>query len=135
MHYYTIWACAPSVRAFGHVWQCKLLKLQNGQKWFWGDFMGLCYSPWHETWQDHPTCHMWHARIFLNFLGNISFVNISKAWNIQKGFWGILPIFWTWPCVETLIYGKYMPTEFPWCLSNIFKIIKYFFPIKDHFWP
>ena len=26
--YYTIWACAPSLRAFGHVWQCK-----NVQTW------------------------------------------------------------------------------------------------------
>ena len=68
---------------FGNV---KSLKLQNGQKWFWGDFMGLYYSPWHKTWQDHQTCHMWHARIFLEFLGNISIVNISKAWNIQKWF-------------------------------------------------
>ena len=58
----------------------------KGQKWFWGDFMGLYYSPWHDTCQDHPACHMWHARIFLEFLENISFVNISKAWNIQKGF-------------------------------------------------
>ena len=64
----------------------KLFKLEKGQKWFWEDFMGLYYSPWHETWQDHQTCHMWHARIFLEFLENISFVNISKAWNIQKGF-------------------------------------------------
>ena len=58
----------------------------NGQKWFWGDFMGLYYSPWHDTCQDHQTCHMWHARIFLECLENISFVNILKAWNIQKGF-------------------------------------------------
>ena len=68
---------------FGNV---ELLKLQNGQKWFWGDFMGLYYSPWHDTCQDHQACHMWHDRIFLEFLENISFVNISKAWNIQKGF-------------------------------------------------
>ena len=84
------------IRPFEHVhkiWEhldmlgnVKLLKLQNGQKWFWRDFMGLYYSPWHDTCQDHQTCHMWHSRIFLEFLENISFVNISKAWNIQKGF-------------------------------------------------
>ena len=68
---------------FGNV---KLLKLQNGQKWFWGDLMMLCYSPWHDTCQDHPAWHVCHARIFLEFLENISFVNISKGWNIQKGF-------------------------------------------------
>ena len=79
-HVHKVW---EHLDMFGNV---KLLKLQNGQKWFWGDFMGLYYSPWHETWQDHQTCHMWHARIFLEFLENISFVNISKAWNIQKGF-------------------------------------------------
>ena len=79
-HVHQVW---EHLDMFGNV---KLLKLQNGQKWFWGDFMGLYYSPWHDTCQDHQTCHMWHARIFLEFLENISFVNISKAWNIQKGF-------------------------------------------------
>ena len=64
----------------------KLFKLEKGQKWFWEGFMGLYCSPWLDTCQDHQTCHMWHARIFLEFLENISFVNISKAWNIQKGF-------------------------------------------------
>ena len=106
---------------FGNV---KLLKLQNGQKWFWGDFMGLYYSPWHDTCQGHQTCHMWHAKIFLELLGNIYFVNISKAWNIQKEFWGVWPIIWTWWCVETLIYGKYMSIEFPWFFSNIFEALK-----------
>ena len=38
---------------FGNV---KLLKLQNGQKWFWGDLVMLCCSPRHEAWQDHPRC-------------------------------------------------------------------------------
>ena len=68
---------------FGHV---KLLKLQNGQKWFWGYFMGLYYSPWHETWQYHQAGHFLQGRIFLDLMENISCVNISKAWNIQKGF-------------------------------------------------
>ena len=79
-HVHQVW---EHLDMFGNV---ELLKLQNGQKWFWGDFMGLYYSPWHDTCQDHPTCHMWHARIFLEILENISFVNISKAWNIHKGF-------------------------------------------------
>ena len=39
---------------FGNV---KLLKLQNGQKWFRGDFMGLYYSPSHDTWQDQQIGH------------------------------------------------------------------------------
>ena len=103
----------------------KLFKLEKGQKWFWEGFMGLYYSWWHDTCQDHQTCHMWHDRISLEFLENISFVNISKAWNIQKGFLrDFWPIFWTWPCVETLIYGQYMSIEFPWFLSNIFETIK-----------
>ena len=79
-HVHKVW---EHLKMFGNV---KLLKLQNGQKWFWGDFMGLYYSPWHDTCQDHQTCHTWHARIFLELLGHISFVNISKAWNVEKGF-------------------------------------------------
>ena len=103
-HVHKVW---EHLEMFGNV---KLLKLQNGQKWFWGDLMMLYCSPRHKTWQDHQTFHMWHARIFLEFLGNISFVNISKSWNIQKGFLRDLThilnsIFWTWPCVETHIYG------------------------------
>ena len=31
----------------------------------------------------------------------------------RKSFGRFCPIFWTWPCVETHIYGKYMSTEFP----------------------
>ena len=50
---------------FGNV---KLLKLQNGQKWFWGNLMMLSCSPRHETWQDHQIGHLWHAGIFLEFL-------------------------------------------------------------------
>ena len=46
----------------------------------------LSCSPRHEAWKDHPICHMLHARIFLEFLESIYFVNISKALNIQKGF-------------------------------------------------
>jgi len=75
-HVQKVW---EHLNMFGNV---KLPELQNGQKWFWGDLMGLYYSSWHHTCQDHPACHMWHARIFLEFLENISFVNISKAWNI-----------------------------------------------------
>ena len=77
-HVHQVW---EHLDMFGNV---KLLKLQNGQKWFWGDFMGLYYSLWHDTWQDHQTCHMWHARIFLELLGNISCRNISNPWNGQK---------------------------------------------------
>ena len=79
-HVHKVW---EHLGMFGNV---KLLKPQNRQKWFWGDLMMLSCSPSHETWQDHLICHMWHDRIFLKFLENISFVNISKAWNIQKGF-------------------------------------------------
>ena len=42
----------------------------------------------------------------------------------RNGFGRFCPIFWTWPCVETLIYGKHMSTQFPWFLSNIFETIK-----------
>ena len=50
---------------FGNV---KLLKLQNGQKWFWGDLMMLSCSPRQETCQDHQIWHLWHDGIFLDFL-------------------------------------------------------------------
>ena len=79
-HVHKVW---EHLEMFGNV---KLLKLQNGQKWVWGDLMMLYCSPSHETWKDHLICHKWHARMFLEFLENISFVNISKAWNIQKCF-------------------------------------------------
>ena len=96
----------------------------NGQKWFWGDFMGLFYSPWHEAWQDHQTCHMWHDRIFLEFLVNISFVNIAKAWNIQNGFLrdltNILNMTMCWNSYIWEIYA-------PW-VSLIF--VKYFWNNK-----
>ena len=72
----TIWS-RWMIRPFEHVhkvWEhldmfgsVKLLKLQNGQKWFWGDLMMLYCSPRHDTCQDHQTCHIWHARIFLEF--------------------------------------------------------------------
>ena len=64
----------------------KLFKLEKGQKWFWEGFMWLYYSPWHETWQYHQAGHFWQGRIFLDLMEDISCVNISKAWNIQKGF-------------------------------------------------
>ena len=83
-HVHKVW---EHLDMFGNV---KLLKLQNGQKWFWGDLMMLYCSPRHETWQDHKIGHLWHARIFLEFLENISFVNISNPWNWQKWFWEVL---------------------------------------------
>ena len=66
-HVHKVW---EHLGMFGNV---KLLKLQNGQKWFWGDFMGLYYSPWHDTCQDHThvICDM-----------------IEFSWN----FWRIFPL-------------------------------------------
>ena len=85
-HNMHLWLAGFSLDFYENISYRNISNLWNGQKWFWGDFMGLYYSPWHETWQDHLICHMWHDGIFLEFLENISFVNISKAWNIQKGF-------------------------------------------------
>ena len=106
---------------FGNV---KVLKLQNGQKWFWGDLMMLYYSRWHDTCQDHPACHLWHARIFLEFLENISFVNISKAWNIQKGFLrcltNVLNMTMCWNSYICKIYVHWVSL----ILSNIFETLK-----------
>ena len=102
----------------------KLFKLGKGWKWFWEGLMMFSWSSRHEALQDHQICHMWHARIFLELMKKISFTNISKAWKIQKRVWGIWPIFWTWPCVEILIYGKSMSAEFPWFFSNIFEALK-----------
>ena len=110
------------IRPFEHVnqvWEhldmfdsAKLFKLEKGQKWFWEDLMILSCSPRHETCQDHQTCHMWHARIFLEFLGNISCRNISNPWNGQNWFWEVLSNILNMPCVETLIYGQNMSTKF-----------------------
>ena len=115
-HVHKVW---EHLDMFGNV---KLLKLQNGQKWFWGDFMGLYYSPWYDTCQDHPTCHMWHARIFLEFLENISFVNISKAWNIQKGFLrdltNILNMTMCWNSYIWTIYVQWASMNFVKCFWN-----------------
>ena len=116
-HVHKIW---EPLDMFGNV---KLLKLQNGQKWFWGDFMGLYYSPWHDTYQDHPKCHMWHARIFLEFLENISFVNISKAWNIQKVFLRDLTNILNMT-MKLLYMDNICPLRFPRFFSNIFETIK-----------
>ena len=52
----------------------------------------------------------------------VEIFQILEIWS--NGFGRFCPIFWTWPCVETLIYGKYMSTEFPWCFSNIFEALK-----------
>ena len=60
-HVHKVW---EHLEMFGNV---KLLKLQNGQKWFWGDLMMLYCSPRPGTWQDHIICHMWHDRISWNF--------------------------------------------------------------------
>ena len=122
-----IWSGDHAHKSWGQaekVGSTKLFKFDSSQRGFWGDLVLLSCSPRHEAWQDHPICHKWHARIFMESLENISCVNISKAWNIHKGFWRVWPIFWTWPCVETLIYGQYMSTEFPWIFTNIFKALK-----------
>ena len=124
-HVHKVW---EHLDMFGNV---KLLKLQNGQKWFWGDFMGLYYSPWHDTCQDHPTCHSSHARIFLEFLENISFVNISKSWNIHKGFLryltNILNMTMCWNSYIWTIYIHWVSLNFVkyfWNSKIIYNLLK-----------
>ena len=117
-HVHQVW---EHLDMFGIV---KLLKLQNGQKWFWGYLMMLYCSPSHQTWQDHLICQMWHARIFLEFLENISLVNISKAWNIQKGFLRDL----TNILNMTMCWNSYIWKIYVHWVSLIF--LKYFWSFK-----
>jgi len=91
----------------------ELLKFGSGQEWFLGTFVNQNYFYWDETFQDHHIRHMWLAKIVLDLFDNISYRNISNTWKCRNGFGGFCPIFLTWPCVETHIYGKYMSTEFP----------------------
>ena len=117
-HVHKVW---EHLDMFGNV---KLLKLQNGQKWFWEGFMELYYSPWHDTCQDHQTCHMWHARIFLELLGNISCRNISNPWNGQKWFWEVLSNI----LIMTMCWNSYIWKIYVHRVSPIF--LKYFWSFK-----
>ena len=109
----------------------KLFKLEKGQKWLWEGFMGLYCSPWLETWQDHPKCHMWHARIFLDLLEDISCRNISNPWNGPKWFWEVLSNILTMTmCLNSYIWKIICPLSFPdfsqifLKLSNNFNLLK-----------
>lgn len=117
-HVYQIWAQLETLDS------AKLFKLGNGQRWNWGALMNFPCLASHETWQDDQICHRWHAGIFLELMEKLPFVNISKAWNIQKGFLrGLANIL-----NMTMYWNSYIWTIYvPW-VYLIF--LKYFWNIK-----
>ncbi len=113
---------------FGNV---KLLKLQIQTEWLWRVLRMLSCFPRHGAWQDHQICHIWYDRISLEFLEKVSFVNISKAWNIQKGFLrgltNILNMIMCWNSYIWIIYVHWVSLNFVkyfWNSKVIFFLLK-----------
>ena len=115
-----IWGLAHAHKVWGQgnkLHNVKLFKFGSGQEWFWNILMKQINWDWDETLQDHHIWQLWFSGIFLEFIENISYRNISKAWFKQKGFWGVLPIMLNmtmcWNSYIWKIYVHWVSLNFP----------------------
>ena len=117
-HVHKIWDQKETV---GNV---ELLKFGSGQRGFWNSLVRQNNWDWDETLQDHQIWQLWLAGIFLEFIENISYRNISKAWFKQKGFWGVLPMILN----MTMCWNSYI---WKMCVHWVsLNFLKYFWNIK-----
>ena len=109
-----IWGLTHAHKVWGQgkkLHNVKLFKFGSGQRGFWNILVDQINWDWDETLHDHRIWHVCFAGIFLEFIENISYRNISKDCFGQKGFWGVLhmilnmTMYWNSYIWKIYVYG------------------------------